>query len=249
LIASKNPTAIKNRVQLAAFPPWNRLPGGEIKPSSQGWQSGNRQAQTRRIRRQSADFLDRFSATPPEYPPVPPDPLSPEKSHTPIAKSQGGRWYLGSIGLIIALFGGLFFWLMARSFLRAYQQRSWPEVECVILASELDEKRHDTNSPTEFSHKVNFGYEWQGIRLVGDRFTLRGVSWSSKREKAEALLATYPVGKITTCRLDPAAPQSAVLKMDSLAPGYSIWFPSLFILGGLGITFRAVFPPIPQRRV
>jgi hypothetical protein len=31
-----------------------------------------------------------------------------------------------------------------------------------------------------------------------------------------------------------------VLRPDSLAPGYSIWFPSLFVIGGLGIAVRAL---------
>ena len=32
----------------------------------------------------------------------------------------------------------------------------------------------------------------------------------------------------------------AVLKMDSQAAGYSIWFPGLFVIGGLGIAGRAL---------
>jgi hypothetical protein len=39
--------------------------------------------------------------------------------------------------------------------------------------------------------------------------------------------------------VNPAEPSFAILKTDSLAPGYSIWFPALFVVGGLGITFRA----------
>jgi hypothetical protein len=44
----------------------------------------------------------------------------------------------------------------------------------------------------------------------------------------------------TTCRVDPANPDFAVLKPDSLAPGYSIWFPALFVIGGPGIAVRAL---------
>jgi hypothetical protein len=46
----------------------------------------------------------------------------------------------------------------------------------------------------------------------------------------------------TTCRVNPHDPDFAVLKPDSLAPGYSIWFPALFVIGGLGMTVRAFLP-------
>jgi Protein of unknown function (DUF3592) len=177
------------------------------------------------------------------------DSTSPPKSTIPAARSQSGRWYLGILGLIVALLGGLFVWLMARSFLRAYEMRHWPEVECVILSSELGERRHDENSPIEYRQELSFGYEWQGVALIGDHLTLRGSPWSSRRENVQARVAEFPAGKTMTCRLDPAAPHLAVLKMDSLAPGYSIWFPSLFVVGGLGIAFRALFSRTPKRQV
>ncbi len=153
--------------------------------------------------------------------------------------SRAGRWFLAILGLLVALLGGLFIWLMARSFLRAREMRAWPEVACVIIISELEERRHDENSPAEFRLDLSFGYEWQGVPHTGDHLTLRGSPWSSKRERADERAAEFPVGKKTTCWVDPANPEFAVLKPDSLAPGYSIWFPALFVVGGLGITFRA----------
>lgn len=153
---------------------------------------------------------------------------------------RAGRWYLAILGVVIALLGGLFVWLMARSFLRAREMRSWPEVPCVILISEVEEWRHDENSPMEFRQNLSFGYEWQGAVHTGDHLTLRGSPWSSKRELADVRVSEFPVGKTTTCRVDPSNPHFALLKPDSLAPGYSIWFPSLFVVGGLGISIRAV---------
>jgi Protein of unknown function (DUF3592) len=161
------------------------------------------------------------------------------KSTKPASQNQGGRWYLGILGLIIALVGGLFVWLMARSFLRAYEMRSWPEVSCIILTSEVEERKHDTNSPREFRQNVSFGYEWQGQPRTSDRLTLRGSSWSSKRELADGRVAAFPEGSSSTCRVSPTDPNFAVLKPDSLAPGYSIWFPSIFVIGGLVMSYRA----------
>jgi len=162
-------------------------------------------------------------------------------SRSPSASGNlAGRWFLALLGLSLALIGGLFVWLMARSYLRAREMRSWPEVPCTILTSEVEEKRHDENSPMEFRHDLTFGYQWQGTARTGDHLTLRGGAWSSSRETVEKRAAEFPVGTTTTCRVNPASPDLAVIKMDSLAPGYSIWFPALFVIGGLGISLRAL---------
>jgi Protein of unknown function (DUF3592) len=155
---------------------------------------------------------------------------------------DAGRWYLAVLGLVVALIGGLFVWLLARSFLRAKEMRTWPEVACVILSSEVEDRRHDENSPLEYRQNLSFGYEWRGQAHTSNHLTLRGNPWSSKRELAAARVAQYPVGQTFSCRIDPANPSFAVLKPDSLAPGYSIWFPGLFVVGGLGITLRAILP-------
>lgn len=162
--------------------------------------------------------------------------------NTAISKSNSaGRWYLVILGLILALLGGLFVGLMARSYLRAHAMRSWPEVACVILTSEVEQRQIDENSAAEFRQDLSFGYEWQGTAYTGDHLTLRGSPWSSSRATAEERVASYPVGKRTTCLVDPKDSNFAVLKPDSLAPGYSIWFPALFVMGGLGISLRAAF--------
>lgn len=158
----------------------------------------------------------------------------------PASSDRAGHWYLALIGLSLALIGGLFVWLMARSYLRAKEMRNWPQVPCVILTSELAERRHDRNSPIEFRHELSFGYEWQGQPRTGDHLSLRGNPWSSKRKLMEERFKELPAGKTTTCWVNPADPDFAVLKLDSLAPGYSIWFPALFVVGGLGIVFRVV---------
>lgn len=156
------------------------------------------------------------------------------------ASQFASRLFLGAIGLSLAVIGGVFVWLMARSFLRAEAMRSWPEVPCEILVSEIEERKHDSQSPMEFRHVVSYGYVWQGEPMTGDRISLRGSPWTSKRQLAEERAAEFPVGKSTHCRVDPARPELAVLKTDSLAPGYSIWFPGLFLVAGIGITVSAL---------
>lgn len=149
------------------------------------------------------------------------------------------------LGLSIALLGAVFFGLMLRSFLRAYDMRSWPEVPCVILSSDVEQRHHDPQSPVEFRLMVTYGYEWQGNARTSDRFSLRGSPWTSKPDVLEDRAASFPVGARLTCRVKPDNPEFSVLAPDSLAPGYSIWFPALFIIGGLGITVRHLPRPGP----
>ena len=157
------------------------------------------------------------------------------------SKSSGGRWFLVAVGLSLALIGGIFVWLMARSFLRARDMHAWPQVPCEVISADLTERRHDPQSPREFRLDVVYGYEWQGKRLTSDRFSLRGSPWTSKMNLAESRLQEFPVGRRTVCWVNPHIPEYAVLKPDSLAPGYSIWFPSLFVVGGLVMAIRALF--------
>ena len=155
-------------------------------------------------------------------------------------ESRAGRWFLAGLGLFIALLGVLFVGLLGRSYLRAREMRSWPEVKCVILQSEIEERRHDEFSPTEFRQNLSYGYEWQEKAFTGTHLSLRDNPWTSNRSLAEQRVADFPAGTMTSCRVNPTAPDMAVLKMDSLAPGYSIWFPGLFVVGGLGISIRAI---------
>ena len=172
------------------------------------------------------------------------DPALHNNASAPKARvaGSGGRWFLVAVGLATALIGALFVWLMARSYLRAREMHRWPEVPCVILSSVLGERRHDPQSPREYRTEVLYGYEWQGEARTGDRITLRGNPWTSKRLLAEKRAAEYPPGLQTTCRVHPQDPDFAVLKPDSLAPGYSIWFPCLFVVGGLVMAVRAAIP-------
>lgn len=168
-------------------------------------------------------------------------PATPTRKTPP--PTVGGRVFLALLGLSIALLGGVFVWLMARSFMRALDQRSWPEVPCVILVSEVEERQHDENSAPEYRQNISFGYEWQGKPQTGDHISLRGNPWTSKRELADARAEAYPNGSSTVCFVSPKNPEFAVLQKESLAPGYSIWFPSLFVVGGLVMAGRTLRKP------
>ena len=153
-----------------------------------------------------------------------------------------GRVMFFFIGLSLILIGGVFIFAMSRSYLRAKDMRDWPVVECVILQSTIEERRHDDYSPIEFSHQVLYGYEWEGEALTGDRVSLRGTKWTSKRLPVQDSQERYPLGSRQQCHVNPSNPDLAVLEMDSLAPLYSIWFPALFVVGGIGMMVACLKP-------
>jgi len=156
------------------------------------------------------------------------------------ASPNVGRVFLFALGLLLAAIGGLFVWVMAASALRAKATRNWPQVPCVILVSEIEERLHDPQSPVEYRHHVVFGYEWESARLTSEQVSLRGSAWSSKRDVVFERSMRYVAGDDGRCYVNPADPTFAILEPDSLAPLYSIWFPGVFVLGGLVMAFRAV---------
>ncbi len=146
------------------------------------------------------------------------------------------------VGFSLIVIGGLFIFLMARSYLRAKEMREWPVIECVILESSIEQRRNDPYSPPEFSHQITYGYEWEGEALTGDRISLRGQKWSSKPQGTQKSFELYPIGSRQECHVSPDNPDLAVLELDSLAPLYSIWFPALFVVGGVGMIVTALIP-------
>lgn len=153
---------------------------------------------------------------------------------------KGSTVFLVMLGLVIASVGGLFVVLMGKSYLRAVEQRAWPQVEGVVLSSEIEEYKHDDYSPMEYRMKILYGYEWKGERKTAERYGFRGNPKYNKRNKIAALVESYPVGKKMMVYVNPQDEDFAMLKPDSKAAGYSIWFPMLFVVGGLGISVRAV---------
>ena len=153
---------------------------------------------------------------------------------------RAGSYYLIFVGVLFCLVGGLFAWLMWRSFDRAAGQRDWQEVPCRILESRVMERRIGDEVATDYGLHVLYGYEFGGASRTSELVSLRGVAWSRDRSRVESKVDLYPVGAQTTCHVDPADPDRAVLKLDSKAPGYSLWFPLLIVAGGLGIIAGAV---------
>ena len=143
------------------------------------------------------------------------------------------------VGVMLCAAGAALIGLMWRSFDRASEQRQWVEVSCQILESQVRERQIGPEVPVEYGFGVLYGYEFEGESYTGEDHSLRGVAWSHARGRAEKYLAQFPEGSRQSCYVDPGNPERAVLKLDSKAPGYSIWFPGLIVAGGVGITIGA----------
>jgi len=158
-------------------------------------------------------------------------------------RSTGTRIYMTLVGLLLATSGGIFSWLMWRSFSRARQIDDWPRVPCAVIESSVESRRDDPewpdSMPQEYRFRVRYAYDWEGRSFESDRYRLRGASWSSGEEQARALVGRYPAGSVAECSVNPGSPEIAVLEGESKAPGYSLWFPLIFVVGGLGIVVGA----------
>lgn len=155
--------------------------------------------------------------------------------------------FLILLGFFIAFVGGFFTYLMWKSYERADAMHDWPQAEAVVLSSAVEEWQHDEYSPMEYRLDILYGYQWEGESRTGDRLTFRGNPFSNKASTAEGLMEKFPQGKKIKVYINPADANFAIIKPDSKAAGYSIWFPMLFVVGGLGIVIRAVMKMFPKK--
>ncbi len=130
--------------------------------------------------------------------------------------------------------------MMWQSLDRANAQEEWATVPCQVLESRVMERKLSEHIPSEFAHHILFGYETKGEPRTSELLSVRGVSWASNGAKAASLVEQYPAGTTMECYVDPADPNRAGLKKDSKGPGYSLWFPIWFVIGGLGIILGAL---------
>lgn len=159
-----------------------------------------------------------------------------------------GRLYLIAIGLLLCAAGAVFIWLMWRSYDRAAAQRAWAEIECQMEESGIAMRQISADVRPEYSFSVFYVYQYEGQGYSSKRYSLRGSAWSSDEARAQKLVDKFPEGEASTCFVDPADPESAVLKLDSRAAGYSLWFPCIILVGGLGIIIGALRSSPPKSK-
>lgn len=157
--------------------------------------------------------------------------------------SLGARFLLSFIGLALAIAGGVFTWLLWVSYQRANVTRAWNETACLIQRSTVDEERDSLNEPVKYRPHIVYTY------LVGDTSykseqirKIPEVLMFKEKDQAEDLIKKYPLSQGSKCFVDPADPNSSVLIHETRAGLYSIWFPLLFVVGGLGMVINIWWP-------
>ena len=159
------------------------------------------------------------------------------------------RLIAAGFGSLILAMGILFIALLWGSYKRAKQTHSWVPTPCHIVRSESEPFQRSDHSPTSYRFHVEFAYEVDGETLTSTHYQRpRRNEWVSKHEgTVEKLVLQFPAGSDATCYVDPADPAMAVLKRESKAPLYTIWFPGLFVAGGLGIIVTSFLGGRPKK--
>lgn len=161
-----------------------------------------------------------------------------------VKSSIAGRiWKIG-MGLVLVLVGGIFVQYLWNAYQRATVMDDWVETPCEIISSGLDDTEVNQKGFPKYILEVEYTYQFEGQSYTGDK-ARRLPTESSDLKKVGKKLEQYPAGKNTACWVDPDNPEMAVLKKDSKAPLYSIWFPGLFVIGGLGMILTAIFKKSP----
>jgi hypothetical protein len=152
----------------------------------------------------------------------------------------GGRIWKIAMGALLMVVGSVFVSYLWGAYQRAALMDSWVETPCVILASSMDDSGRNQKGMPKYTLLVSYEYEFEGRKFEGDQFK-RLPSEASDPRKVKAKLDDLEVGSQMICYVDPKSPDRAVLKRDTKAALYSIWFPCLFVIGGAGMILSALF--------
>lgn len=153
---------------------------------------------------------------------------------------RGGYIYLAFIGAALAVIGGVFVVILARGYVKAKETLDWPVVEGTVVRSRVKERSLGPGVPTEYTHDLLFEYRHEGKSYQGDRVKRRDNPYFKEKAKAERWMVDWPEGEEVEVFVDPANPAFAVLDHDTRAAGYTIWFPGVFLVGGLVVLGRAI---------
>jgi len=153
---------------------------------------------------------------------------------------KGGYWYLALIGFFLAVIGGVFVVILAKGYLKAKETRSWDIHQGRVLVSEVGERVLGPNVPPEYTHKLLFEYRVGGERFTGDRVKRRENPYFKEKAKAERWAEDWLVETEVEVFVNPTDPKEAVLDHDTKAAGYTIWFPGLFLVGGLVVLIKSL---------
>ena len=145
-------------------------------------------------------------------------------------RAVGGRIAATLFFLVFFLMGSLFVAVIVGDALRQAAVWLWPEVECTILDSGVEETGDD-KSP--YRPRVLFEYQVDGRSYRGGAVS-RGADATSSYDEARAPADRYPVGSRATARVNPDVPGDAVLERRLPWAILVVFFPLIFVAVGAG---------------
>lgn len=143
------------------------------------------------------------------------------------------------LGVSLLVLGLSFCLLLWRGYLAAKTYDLWVETPATVLASWIETESQPGGEPDRYAFRVRYRFLWQGEPFVSTRYTDLAKN-SRHRRRIERRQANYAVGKNTVCFVNPDDPREALLKKPTKAPGYTLWFPGLFAVAGLGMCLVAI---------
>lgn len=156
-----------------------------------------------------------------------------------MATPRQSRAFLVGLGLVLAAIGALFCFWLGRAYLRIKAVDTWPETRCMLLKAEIVEFQPVPNVAPRYRLDVDYFYTFNDRTYHSDKVRGR-VRTTTDRAKAEAWQSAHEAGSEATCFVNPVDPAIAILEKDSKAVGYTIWFPALFVIGGIGMAVQAL---------
>ena len=139
------------------------------------------------------------------------------------------------MGVVLIAAGSFFAHRMWLSYEKTSASRSWPEVPCRVESSRILTQRPTPASAPVHRVDVRYRYEVNGTAHVSTRIHVVEKAPTPHLEVARELQQQFPPGSQRTCRVNPADAGESVLIPGTRAALYSIWFPLLFVAGGLGM--------------
>ncbi len=139
------------------------------------------------------------------------------------------------MAVVLIAAGSFFAWRLWLSYQMTSVSRSWPEVTCQIEASRIVSARPTPTSPLAHRVEIRYRYEFGGSTHVSTRIRHVESAPSAHLDKVQAVQQQFPAGTQRVCRVNPENPAEAVLLPGTRAALYSIWFPLLFVAGGIGM--------------
>ncbi len=143
------------------------------------------------------------------------------------------------MGLAIAAAGSFFLWFLWKNFDVAQEMDHWVETPCEILAVTVDDSQINQHFETKYEFQVSYRYEFGGESRLGEQVKSKPVV-AGIPKKLEKWQRRFRAGEPAVCYVDPDNPDEAVLVRDTKASIYSLWFPGLFVVGGLGIALSGL---------